>query len=411
MSYKLVKVTTYYKDYLQRYYSQHPSIISLSYDEQHKHLMSQAYGWSDYYAKHLRTLGVDAYEIVANAEPMQKKWAEENKLQINANEIVLEQIKKFKPDVVFMQDSTAFNGNWVKYLKENVSSIKIVIGWCCSPFSKINMDNSKAFDFMFVCSKKFYEEFRQLGMEAYELHHAFESSLLPRIKENNNFPITNFIFIGSLIPGSGFHDLRKQVIEYIIDSGIEYELYANITYIKPIDLAGRKLAYLLSKVLKAFNLNEIALKIPKIGKVYSLKEMPQNLPGVKSLIKKAKPSLYALDMFKALHKAKIAFNLHGQIAGDYAANVRMFEITGVGSCLLTDWKKNITELFEPDKEIITYNSAQECTEKIKWLLDHPSQLTEISKAGQQRTLNTHNYYLRASLLNEIIVKKLGNISH
>ena len=31
-------------------------------------------------------------------------------------------------------------------------------------------------------------------------------------------------------------------------------------------------------------------------------------------------------------------------------NIRMFEATGVGSCLLTDHKQNLQDLFIPDEE-------------------------------------------------------------
>jgi spore maturation protein CgeB len=111
-------------------------------------------------------------------------------------------------------------------------------------------------------------------------------------------------------------------------------------------------------------------------------------------------------MFKALAHAKVSFNIHGDVAGEYAANVRLFEVTGVGSCLLTDWKKNIHELFEPDTEIVTYRSPDECVEKVQWLLDHKEECSAIARKGQKRTLRDHNYNKRAEQLHEIILKHL-----
>ena len=35
-----------------------------------------------------------------------------------------------------------------------------------------------------------------------------------------------------------------------------------------------------------------------------------------------------------------------------AGNIRMFEITGVGSCLLTENFNNIPQLFDIDKEVV-----------------------------------------------------------
>ena len=84
--------------------------------------------------------------------------------------------------------------------------------------------------------------------------------------------------------------------------------------------------------------------------------MPQNPKNISAISKIAKPPVYGLDMFKAISRSKIGFNMHGEVAGDYAANVRLFEITGVGSCMVTDWKKNLNEIFEIDKEAVAFRN-------------------------------------------------------
>ncbi|MBK7501080.1 MAG: glycosyltransferase family 1 protein [Ignavibacteriales bacterium] len=52
-------------------------------------------------------------------------------------------------------------------------------------------------------------------------------------------------------------------------------------------------------------------------------------------------------------------------------------------------QKNISDFFEPDKEVVTYNSSEECVEKVNWLLLHPNELKQIADAGQKRTLKIH----------------------
>jgi spore maturation protein CgeB len=32
--------------------------------------------------------------------------------------------------------------------------------------------------------------------------------------------------------------------------------------------------------------------------------------------------------------------------------------------------ENLSELFEIDREVVTYKSVDECIEKVKWLLEH-----------------------------------------
>jgi spore maturation protein CgeB len=112
--------------------------------------------------------------------------------------------------------------------------------------------------------------------------------------------------------------------------------------------------------------------------------------------------LFGLEMMKALARAKIGFNIHVDAAGKYAGNIRLFEVTGAGSCLVTDWKQNLHELFDIDKEIVTYSSAPECLEKVTWLLNHPAKRKAIAAAGRARTLSHHSFEVRSRQLNAII---------
>ena len=98
--------------------------------------------------------------------------------------------------------------------------------------------------------------------------------------------------------------------------------------------------------------------------------------------------------------------MHAEVAGDYAANVRMFEVSGVGSLLVTDHKKRIESLFEPDREILTYGSKEECTEKLRWAVEHPEEARQMALAGQKRTLREHSVEKRVEQLYDIIRKEL-----
>jgi spore maturation protein CgeB len=41
----------------------------------------------------------------------------------------------------------------------------------------------------------------------------------------------------------------------------------------------------------------------------------------------------------------------------------------MGSLLVTDWKKNLHEMFEPGKEVVAYRSAEECAEMVQYYLE------------------------------------------
>lgn len=80
--------------------------------------------------------------------------------------------------------------------------------------------------------------------------------------------------------------------------------------------------------------------------------------------------------------------------------MRMFEATGMRTCLLTDAREENAEIFEVDKEIVTYSTMEEFQDKVKWLTEHPEQAAQIAKAGQEKTFRVHSYKNKALALNE-----------
>jgi len=406
MSYRFAKVTTFYDEFLKDYYRHHPGAAGNSYAEQMARMMSAAFGWADFFSVNLNKIGVDAFEIVANVDPIQQRWAYEHGIKASGKEIVIAQLKELSPDIVMFEDSYIFNGEWIDYLREQVPSIKQVIGCCSAPYTDSDLVKFKVFDFMLTGAPHYVWEFKKKGLKMHLMYHAFEPSLLPRINQNNNYPDVDFIFLGSLIRGTGFHNTRIKIIENLIKTGIDLNIYTRLYHESALSTLVKQGKYLASALFKKAGLRFIVQTIPSLRESEEWSEFPKNSMYSKSLKKIVKPPIYGLEMFKALSKAKIGFNSHIDAAGDYAGNMRLFEATGVGSCLLTDWKRNLHELFEADYEVVTYKTVDECVEKTKWLLDNPGKMEIIAKAGQARVLRDHTYYIRALQLDEIIRERL-----
>jgi len=110
-------------------------------------------------------------------------------------------------------------------------------------------------------------------------------------------------------------------------------------------------------------------------------------------------------MYQVLRDSLLTLNHHGDV-GPYANNLRLFEATGVGTLLITDWKENLAEMFEPGKEVIVYRTPEECAELIKYYLEHDDERQAIARAGQQRTLREHTSYQRMQDLVDIVRKYL-----
>ncbi len=408
MSYRFVKITTFYRDYLSYFYTNNKDVINLSYDEQYKKIMYDSFGWADFFQTNLSQLGVDAYEIIYNATSLQKAWANEHSIDLEGKELLIEQLKAIKPDIVFFQDSNNFNGAWIDFLRTKVPSIKHIIGWCCSPFTHDQLTLYKNFDYMITCSQLFANKFKDYGLKAYILPHAFEKSILKKINIDGSNPQADFLFIGSLIASDDFHNFRTKIIENLLDSGINLELYSKLLIDDPLLLFLKQSSFLLSKILIKTGFQNYIMNHKILRKVALLNELPRNPKYSVKLKAITKEPIYGLEMFSRISNSKMTLNIHGGVAGDFAANIRLFEVTGVGSCLITDWKKNLNEFFEIDNEVVAFKTGDECIEKVNWLLDNPTERRKIAKAGQQRVLKDHNFAVRARKLDEIIRAEMNH---
>jgi spore maturation protein CgeB len=111
---------------------------------------------------------------------------------------------------------------------------------------------------------------------------------------------------------------------------------------------------------------------------------------------------WGLDMYRVLAQSTIALNRHIDIAEDYANNMRLYEATGVGSLLLTDAKPNLSELFEPGNEVVTYRDEDDLVAKIRLYLADEDERIRIARAGQLRTLREHTYEHRMRELVDLL---------
>jgi spore maturation protein CgeB len=403
MSYKIVRITNLYDEYLQQYYLKYPFMQGKSYDEQSTHLTNDSLDTASSFVRNLNAQGVEAYHFFTNAIHLQDQWRIEHNSTKIGKELCAEQIKSLKPDVVWLDDIRLIDADWISALRKSVPSLKVVTGHLCAPYYKENLQNLKALDFLITCTPCLRQEFESNGIKTYLLYHGFDHFVLDRISGPNAYPKIDLLFTGSLYTGGLFHIKRIEFMEQLLRSGVPLKMYGNIDTNKKV--FSKFAAYYLINSLRALGAEKMIKHIPFLNKYESYGNTP-----VKAYSRKLKanllPAVYGLEQFKLLAKSQMTFNLHAEIARSCAGNARLFEATGVGSCLITDWKENLSELFEAEKEVVTYRSKEECADKIKWLLENPLEIQKIAKAGQLRTLKDHNMENRVKMFNELIMKRL-----
>jgi spore maturation protein CgeB len=123
---------------------------------------------------------------------------------------------------------------------------------------------------------------------------------------------------------------------------------------------------------------------------------PQALPSSSPLHRCFQGEVWGTEMYEVLRRSRISLNSHVDFARREAGNMRLFEATGVGAFLLTDFKDNLDTLFAPDREVVAWRSIDDCLKAVDRYLDNDQDRTRIARAGQARTLAQHTYCQRTA---------------
>lgn len=363
---KILIIDSYYDDFLKGFYQSNPNLVKADYQVQKRALLAEAFGTADFYSTNLNKLGAQAEEFIINNEVLQKQWAKEHGAKYSKAKFtnipklrglfqsdwkmkVLEaQILDFKPNVIYSQD-IYLNPLRILELARKRFGTKIV-GQIASLMPPKEL--FKPYDLLVSSLPHFVDILRGWGKKAEYVPLAFESSLLPKLRTNlKPYDVTH---VGGYGP---IHNERNEILE-TASSQVKVDFWG-------------------------------------YGE--------SNLAADSPILKHFHGQAWGLDMHNVLHNSRITLGKHiSQVADKYANNLTLFEATGCGALLLTDWKQNLGELFEVGKEIETYRTPQELIEKLRYYLTHEKQRQEIAQAGQRRTLLDHTWEGRMKTLYQLL---------
>jgi spore maturation protein CgeB len=396
----LLSLSSMYQGYLETFYRKNPQTANLSYDDQYNLLMNDTTEFAGSYTRNFRKLGIDAKCIISNDNSLQTKWKSENNLNSDKNsDILFEQINSYKPDILWIENLSYINDDWFNKVRKSILTVKLIIAYHCSPYNKDTLEKLRNADFIITCTPGLKQSLEKEGLKAYLVYHGFDNELLKRVDLKADSRLKNLVFSGSLITGGNFHNSRINLIENLIKEEIDLALY--VTLEKNYRIKAKQLIYVLARFLKKLKMERLTDIIP----FFEYGRSPVKSYS-KALLRSNHLPLYGIDMYNLFNMSKIVLNIHIGVAGEYAGNMRMFEVTGVGSCLLTDNKKNIADLFETGKEIVVYNSPEDCIAKVKWLLENEKEREQIARSGQKKTLKSHTVENRCKSIIDIINTEL-----
>lgn len=437
MSYKILRIANInYQGALDRLYAEKAGLRDAPYAEQLEGLFSLGMIYTDAFSRGLRKLGVEAEEVVADAAPIQLSWAREHGIDISLDDtdwrakVVMAQIKEFRPDVVYFQDVHGLPHAYRRQVKEYCDSVRLTILHKGYPGQ---FDEMQDFDMVFMSMPSLVKMYRERGIPA-ELHyHGFNGAIpqmLARIGRDNPPKAHPLTFLGSSGYGHGAgHSSRYWTLARLFQetkiTGFIDERFSRGETKQPISkkILGQVPEPLLRPASYALNRLPVAAARRTAARINierscrSARAMIENkridnsveppCPISEFFPDRCHDPVYGLDMYEVLASSSVTFNLHANATGDSIGNLRMFEATGAGCCLLTDSGPNMGDLFEPDKEVVTYSSLEECLEKVRYLNDNPSVCEAIAKAGHERTMREHTIERRVENVHEFIRNNLS----
>lgn len=92
----------------------------------------------------------------------------------------------------------------------------------------------------------------------------------------------------------------------------------------------------------------------------------------------------------------------------YQLKMRPFQSVGAGAMALNEYCPELEDMFEIDKEIVTFEfgNFQELREKLSWYVSHDSEREKIARAGYERGQKQHTFAARIKQIFDIIRKRL-----
>lgn len=371
-----------YPRYLAWLYRQNPGLENASYVTQMTARNRNLFGVANFYSENFDALGHPAAEIHLNNSWMQSAWAREHgmaiegfaapaerrmlpawieravtpfkpmlrplarrvgfspKLDSSAEKILLAQIEESRPDLIINQDVFYVDTRLVRTIKDMTSAIMI---------GQVGIEPSRGEDWttyhlMLSQLPSIVQSFRRAGVRSEVCHLAFEPSIFDQLPQDSSTDI-DISFVGTV---SIDHRQRIALLEAVAQR-YELRLFGN---------------------------------------------RPSSLPVNSPLHRCFEDEVWGIDMYRVLRRSRITLNSHIDFVGGEAGNMRLFEATGVGAFLLTDFKENLHTLFEPDREVAVWRSIEDCLVSIERYSRDDRGRAAIAKAGQAKTLSVHTFRQR-----------------
>lgn len=302
------------------------------------------FGTANFYSEAFKKMGWGAVDIVANDSA---SW---DNVYRPIDRVLYSPI-----DVVYCQDLCYFSESDIRELKNRG---KTVVGQISSKWPGDQV--IKNYDILFTSFPHFIPRFQALGVRGEFLPIAFGEQVLDYVKPTDRD--IDISFVGGLggAGNGGYWTQGTELFESVAKNFPSFQWWGYFI--------GNLAAY------------------PNLSRAY-------------------RGAAWGLDQYKIYARSKIVVNRHGEVAEGYTNNMRCFEATGMGACLVTEKSKNLDFYFKEDFECVAYYNQQDLLQTLGRMLVYPDAMAltaEVAFDGQARTLEDHTYTKRLATIEPIL---------
>lgn len=355
---RFLQIASFYSHYLAGFYRARPGLADRSYAEQLALLLEDGFSSVHLLAPDMAPLGYEPAIIIGNALSLQQAWAREHGLPIPAVEadlpaIVKAQIEHYRPEVLYLLDGVSHDGRFLRTVNWRPA---VVLGWRAASIPPGT--DWHGLDILLSSDAGCRAQGLERGARRAE-------PFLPGIPDDHLDRLgpppaaagVDLVFSGNL---TREHGSRTRMLEAVAGLATQRGWTAR------------------------FHVTARDVDIPD------------------SLRPFIAPPLFGNAMYRALRDARVCLNNHIDVLGGRGQNMRVFEATGSGACLLTEDDPDLPPLFTPGREVATFTSNAALLDQIIHYMSHPADRDALAVAGRARCLRDHRRAQRAEWLHRIL---------
>ena len=358
---KVLRIFDPPESYLQSFLG-NSTVAGKSYEERMNLFFNDKFGQSNFLSSALNELDFPTLDLIPNFESAQKSWAKERGVAFEETswklQILNEQIKHYKPEILFFV-GWGYGYEFIKEIKEKHSCVKRVVLWIGESIP--DQKFYQYYDAIITCDEGNRTYLEQQGIMAFQIHHAFSSELAKGfediVKQNQ------IGFAGSLKAGDSEHNYRAKILCNLLEE-FDINAYGLVSFNPAYNTQTVK-----GRLIKSYHeiigrvdklSNNLAQQMPKYRSYAEMGKLIEILKMFEEIKEIIKAPLYGREYISFIKSSLIVLNSHSNTA--IASNMRLFEVTGQGTCILTDYKENMSQLFKENDEVVCYRNMDELLE-------------------------------------------------